>query len=140
VAQSVVLGLTVVAAGMATFFFNDGRDNQLKRTTLAAAVIGATGTVLFFVGEALTAPASAVPRCEWTDVGNDLSPRCESSGEASRRAAEQSLDHLTSGYLLGPALEGAATLGGAAVGLAAAMVTRRAPSDGRRRRLLIDDD
>jgi hypothetical protein len=48
VAQWVVLGLNVVAAGLASYFYNDGRDHQLTLVLRAAAVIGAVGTDLSF--------------------------------------------------------------------------------------------
>lgn len=138
--QWLVVALSAVAAGLASFFYNDGRDHHLKLTLQAGAVIAFTGTALFYVGEALTPPASAVPQCDWTDLGDDLTPDCESSAEASSRAAGESLDHFVSSYLVGPIVEFAAVVGGGLVGFIAAGSTGRSPSDGRPRRVLVDDD
>ena len=138
--QWLVIALTAVAAALASFFYNDGRDHHLKLTLQAGAVIAFTGMVLFYVGEALTPPVNAAPQCAWTDLDDDLTPNCESSAEASRRAAEESLGHFVSTYLVGPTVELAAVVAGGLVGFVAAGATGRSPSDGRPRRVLVDDD
>lgn len=137
--QLIVLVLTVVATAVATYLYNDGHDRALKPMLVTVAVIGAVGTGLFWLGEAMTTPASAVPRCDFSDVGPDLSPTCESSGEASRRAAGESGSHVLSSYVIGPVVEGLGLGVGGAVGWLVAKATRQKPTDGRRGRILLED-
>ncbi len=73
-AQWAVLLLTVLAAGLASYLYNDGRDHHIRLVLQAGVVIGLVGTALFFVGEVLSTPASAVPQCDWSNLGEDLRP------------------------------------------------------------------
>lgn len=137
--QWIVLVLTVVATAVAAYLYNDGHDRALKPMLVAVAVIGAVGTGLFWIGELMTPPASAVPQCDWSDLGDDLSPSCESSSEAARRAAGESGDHFVSSYLIGPTVEFLGVCAGGVIGWLVAKATRRKPTDGREGRILMDD-
>jgi len=140
VAQWIVLALTVVATAVATYLHNDGHDRALKPVLVAVAVIGAVGTGLFWIGELITPLPSAVPQCDWSDLGDDLSPHCESSEDAVRRAAGESGDHVLSSFVIGPTVEFVGVSAGAAVGWLLAKASRRKPTDRREGRILMDDE
>jgi hypothetical protein len=140
VAQWVVTFLTASAAGLSTYLYNDGRDRSLALVLRAAAVIGVVGTVLFFASQAATPPPSSAPECDWSNIGPDLRPDCETTAEASRRAAGEGLSNLASTVLIGPMIEGAALTVGAVAGFLVAIATARRPTDGRAPRLVIDED
>lgn len=139
-AQWAVTCSVMLAAGLASYFYNDGRDRHLESVLRAAAVIGAIGTGLFFVGEALATPPSGVPECDWSNLDQDLRPDCETPGQASRRAAGEGASHFVSSYLVGPAIEMGATTVGAIAGFLVALTTTRHPTDGRARRVMVDEN
>jgi len=138
--QWAVLLSTVVTAGVASYLYNDGRDHHIRLVLRASVVIGFVGTALFFVGEARSTPASAVPQCDWSNLGEDLLPRCETTAEAARRAADESGRHFISSYLIGPTVEFVAVAVGGVGGLLTAAATRRRPSDGRSWKVLADEE
>jgi hypothetical protein len=138
VVQWVVLSLTLVTAGLASYLYNDGRDHHIKLVH-ASIVIGLVGTALFVVSEALSTPASSLPQCDWSNLDEDLAPQCETDAEASWRAANESGRHFVSSYIIGPTVEFAAVTVGGVLGLLGAMATRRRPSDGRPREIYVDD-
>ncbi len=137
-AQSVVLILTVLVTSVASYLYNDGRDTHLKGVLHVAMAIGIVGTGLFIAAEALSRPASAVPECDWSNLGDDLRPECESTGEASRDAAIKSWLHFRSSYIVGPTVEFTGVAAGGMLGLLAASATGRRPSDGRDRQIFFD--
>ena len=139
-AQWAVLSLTVVAAGLASYLYNDGRDHHTRLVLRAGVVIGLVGSALFFVAEVLSTPASAVPQCDWTNLGEDLRPQCETTAEAARRAANESGRHFVSNYIIGPSVEFAAVAVGGVVGLLGATATRGRRSDGRPRQIFFDNE
>lgn len=137
-AQFGVLLLTVLAAGVVSFMYNDGHGTHVKTALQVAAAIGIVGTGLFIAAESLSRPASAVPQCDWLNLGDDLRPRCESTSEASRRAGTESSLHFRSRYIVAPTVEFAGVAAGGVVGLLAAAATRRSATDGRDRQIFFD--
>ena len=128
----VVLLATVIVAGVATYAYNDQRDGALRQLLLVLAGLGVVSTGLLWLTIAQTPPASSVPRCDFSSGA----PVCESSGEASRRAAGESVDFFSSTYLVGPVKDAAAIGLGALTGLGLAAATGRKPDDGRKPRLV----
>lgn len=126
--QWLLLLATAVAAGVATYAYNDQRDGALRRVLLLLTGLGVVSTGLLWLTIALTPPASSVPRCDFSSGA----PVCESSGEASRRAAGESLDFFSETYLTGPLKDAGAIGLGALVGLGVAAATGRKPTDGRK--------
>lgn len=139
-AQWVVLVLTVLATAVASYLYNDGFDRALKPMLVAVAVIGAVGTGLFFLSEALTPTASSLPHCDWSNLDDNFRPQCESRGEAMRRAAHESGAHVLSSYVIGPSLEFVAVCAGGASGWLLAKASKRKPTDGRRGRIAFNDE
>lgn len=137
-AQWAVLSLTALAAGLVSYFYNDGRDHHARLVLRADVVIGLVGTALFILG-GLSPPASSVPQCDWSNPGDDLEPQCETTGEASHRAANESGGEFLDDFVIGPAYEFIGVVAGGTVGLLVAKATRRRPPDGRQALLLFDD-
>lgn len=138
VAQWLVLGCTVIAAGVASFLYNDGRDRYLGAVVTACAVIGAVGIGLSVLAAAVTGPPTAVPSCDWSDLDDELRPRCESQAQAAARAAAESRQWLASAGT-GIALETVGVTISGGIGLLVATATHHRPTDGRPRRLMLDD-
>lgn len=136
--QWLVLGCTVIAAGVASYLYNDGRDRYLGAVVTALAVIGAVGIGLNVLAAAVTGPPTAVPSCDWSDLDDEFRPSCESQAQATTRAAAESRQWLASEGT-GIALEIVGVAVGGGIGLVVASATHRRPADGRPRRLMPDD-
>jgi hypothetical protein len=141
-ASTFILIATAVLGGVASFHYNDGRDDQVRKTLLASAAVGAVGIGLSLLASVMWDDAHRykAPDCTFEWNGSEFDSVCTDPNPSQSEAAHQSLSHFADMYLVGPVKESAATLVGGACGLVAASATGRRPKDGRKPRLLVDDD
>jgi hypothetical protein len=134
-----VVVLAAILSLIATFLYCDGHDRPLGAVLKVIAAVSAIGFGLALVSAALTNPASSVPECTYRTEHGQVVADCESTGEASRRAAGEAGSDFVERYIVGPIRDGAIVFAAGLVGMFAARATARRPTDGRRMRVITEE-